>query len=118
MIKAICPYCNECVEIVDDVVLHNLHQAGRSLCTCSLCNNQFLLAIYDEHIYVIRISERGDYYKIMKEYVEEYRGYTIRRMGDAINIYDKNGCYVKRVDTLVISAAKRKVDEIIKRTEE
>ena len=49
----------------------------------------------------------------MKEYVEEYRGYTIRRMGDALNIYDKNGCYVKRLDTLIIRAAKIKIDEII-----
>ena len=50
---------------------------------------------------------------IMKEYVEEYRGYTIRRMGDALNIYDKNGCYVKRLDTLIIRAAKINIDEII-----
>lgn len=32
----------------------------------------------------------------MKEYVEEYRGFTLRREGDGINIYDKNGCYVKK----------------------
>lgn len=51
----------------------------------------------------------------MKEYVEEYRGYTIRRMGDALNIYDKNGCYVKRVDSLIIHVAKIKIDEIVAR---
>lgn len=49
----------------------------------------------------------------MKKYVEEYRGYTIRRMGNALNIYDKNGCYIKRLDTLIIRAAKIKIDEII-----
>ena len=52
----------------------------------------------------------------MKEYVEEYRGYTIRRMNDTIDIYDKNGCYVKRVDTPIIRAAKIKIDEIIVRS--
>lgn len=51
----------------------------------------------------------------MKEYVEEYRGYTIRRMVDALNIYDKNGCYVKRVESLNIRSAKIKIDEIIAR---
>lgn len=51
----------------------------------------------------------------MKEYVEEYRGYTIRRMGDSLNIYDKNGCYVKRVDSLIIRTAKIRIDEIIAR---
>ena len=53
---------------------------------------------------------------LMKEYVEEYRGYTIRRMNDTIDIYDKNGCYVKRVDTPIIRAAKIKIDEIIVRS--
>jgi len=48
------------------------------------------------------------------KFVEEYRGYKIYRAGDALNIYDKNGCYVKRVDTLIIRSAKIKIDEIIK----
>lgn len=52
----------------------------------------------------------------MKEYVEEYRGYTIRRMGNTINIYDKNGCYVKKVDDPIILAAKIKIDGIIARS--
>lgn len=58
-----------------------------------------------------RVSKEG----AMKEYVEEYRGFTIRRMGDALNIYDKNGCYVKRVETLIVRAAEIKIDEIINR---
>lgn len=53
--------------------------------------------------------------KYVEEYVEEYRGYTIRRMGNALNIYDKNGCYVKRVDNLIIRVAKIEIDKIIKR---
>lgn len=51
----------------------------------------------------------------MKEYVEEYRGFTIRRMGDTLNIYDKNGCYVKRVESHIVSTARVKIDEIINR---
>lgn len=51
----------------------------------------------------------------MKKYVEEYRGFTIRKMGYALNIYDKNGCYVKRVESLIVRAAKIKIDEIINR---
>lgn len=53
--------------------------------------------------------------KQYKEYVEQYRGYTIKRIGDYLNIYDKNGCYVKRVDSLIIRTAKIKIDEIISR---
>lgn len=51
----------------------------------------------------------------MKKFVEEYRGFTIYRMGDALNIYDKNGCYVKRVESLIVHVAKVKIDEIINR---
>ena len=53
--------------------------------------------------------------KNCKKYVEEYQGYTIRRMGNALNIYDKNGCYIKRVDSLIIRVAKIEIDKIIKR---
>lgn len=52
----------------------------------------------------------------MKTYVEEYRGFVMRRMGDALNIYDKNGCYVKRVDSLIIRVAKIEIDKIINRS--
>jgi len=51
----------------------------------------------------------------VEEYVEEYRGYTIKRTRDALNIYDKNGNYVKMVDSLIIKTAKIKIDEIISR---
>lgn len=51
----------------------------------------------------------------MKKFIEEYRGFTIYRMEDALNIYDKNGCYVKRVESLIVNAARIKIDEIINR---
>lgn len=51
----------------------------------------------------------------MKKFVEEYRRFTIYRMGDALNIYDKNVCYVKRVESLIVRAAKIKIDKIINR---
>lgn len=51
----------------------------------------------------------------MQKYVEKYRGFMIHRIGDRINIYDKNGCYVKRVESRKIYAAKIKIDEIINR---
>jgi len=50
-----------------------------------------------------------------KEFVREYKGYDVWWMGDALNIYDKNGEFVKRVNSLVIRVAERAIDEIIER---
>ncbi len=49
----------------------------------------------------------------MQKYIEKYRGFTIQRIGDRINIYDKNGFYVKMVESRKIYAAKITIDEII-----
>lgn len=49
-----------------------------------------------------------------KEYSIEYRGFLITRQGDGLTIYDNKGGYVKRVDAPIISAAKEKIDKIIK----
>lgn len=46
-------------------------------------------------------------------FVEEHRGYKIYRAGDALEIYDKNGVYVKRVESLIVRYAKFKIDEVI-----
>ncbi len=48
-----------------------------------------------------------------KKFVEEYRGFSIYRMGNGLEIYDKNGNYVKREDCLLVNAARIKIDKII-----
>ena len=48
------------------------------------------------------------------EYSEKYRGFTIKRLDDGLVIYDSNGCYVKRMETLIIYSAKVRIDEILK----
>ena len=48
-----------------------------------------------------------------KEYSERYRGFTIKRKSDVIEIYDKRELYVTRVEARNIHAAKYKIDEII-----
>ena len=47
------------------------------------------------------------------QFVEKYRGYEIYRAGDALNIYDDNGSYVERIDTLIVRKAELRIDEII-----
>ena len=49
-----------------------------------------------------------------KEYSEKYRGFTIRRSGNGLTIYDNNECYVKRMKTLIVRSAKTEIDEILK----
>lgn len=48
-----------------------------------------------------------------KEYSERYRGFTIKRKSDVIEIYDKCEQYVTMVEVCNIHAAKHKIDEII-----
>lgn len=48
-----------------------------------------------------------------KEYSEQYRGFTIKRKSDVIEIYDKREQYVTRVEARNIHTAKYKIDEII-----
>lgn len=48
-----------------------------------------------------------------KEYSEKYRGFTIKRKSDVIEIYDKREQYVTRIEARNIHAAKYKIDEII-----
>lgn len=49
-----------------------------------------------------------------KEYSEKYRGFTIRRSGNGLTIYDDNECYAKRLETLIVHSAKAEIDEILK----
>lgn len=52
----------------------------------------------------------------MREYIEEYRGFTIRRTGkNILDIYDKYGHCVDRVESLIASIARDRIDEIIDR---
>ena len=50
-----------------------------------------------------------------EEYSEDYKGFTIRRMGNGLTIYDSNGCYVERMQTLIIHVAQARIDEILER---
>ena len=43
--------------------------------------------------------------RLNEEYSESYKGFTIRRTGDGLTIYDNNGCYVERMQTLIIHVA-------------
>lgn len=51
--------------------------------------------------------------RLNEEYSESYKGFTIRRTGDGLTIYDNNGCYVERMQTLIIHAAQTRIDEIL-----
>ncbi len=51
--------------------------------------------------------------RLNEEYSESYKGFTIRRTGDGLTIYDNNGCYVERMQTLIIHAAQARIDEIL-----
>ena len=51
---------------------------------------------------------------MFRKYSEKYRGFTIRRQGDFLMIYDSCGQYLKKMDTHIIGAAKIKRDEILK----
>ena len=51
--------------------------------------------------------------RLNEEYSESYKGFTIRRTGDGLTIYDNNGCYVERMQTLIIHVAQARIDEIL-----
>lgn len=51
--------------------------------------------------------------RLNEEYSESYKDFTIRRTGDGLTIYDNNGCYVERMQTLIIHAAQARIDEIL-----
>lgn len=52
-------------------------------------------------------------YKTNEEYSESYKCFTIRRTGDGLTIYDNNGGYVERMQTLIIHAAQARIDKIL-----
>ena len=57
MIKIICPYCKEEIEIIAGEEIYNLNRLGKSLCKCDYCKKTFLVFYDDDDIKNVRISK-------------------------------------------------------------
>lgn len=69
------------------------------------------LFAHGTHDEILNFSKKNNEHNM--QFVENYRGYEIYRAGHALNIYDENGSYVERIDTLIIRKAELRIDEII-----
>ena len=57
MIKIVCPYCKNNIEVADNMTIYNLNRLGKSLHECNCCKKSILIFYDNGKIKAVRISK-------------------------------------------------------------